>query len=103
MNHGGGRLVMNLRIGIAAVAAAATLSTPCPAFAQQPSVQQQFDQATSLLDSNKLREALAAFEALESRTPKISSRNLALVRIRKGEALIGLSRLDEAASSLRSG
>jgi len=91
------------RIGLAAVMAGIALITACPVFAQQPSVQQLFDQATSLLDGNKLNEALAAFEALESRTPKISNRNLALVRVRKGEALMGLSRLDEAMSSLRSG
>jgi hypothetical protein len=72
-----------------------------PAQAEQPSLQQQFDSATSLLDAHKPAEALAVLEAMEARTPRPAGKNLTFIRLRKGEALYELNRLDEAATSTR--
>ena len=70
--------------------------------AAQPTVQQGFQQATALADSGKPAEALAAWEALEPRVAK-NRRSLALIRIRKSDALFKLNRRDEAVAAARAG
>jgi tetratricopeptide (TPR) repeat protein len=84
------------------IAAALGVTADC-ALAQQGSLQQQFDNATSLLDAHKPAEALAALEALESRTPRPTGKSLTFIRLRKGEALFDLNRLDESEASTRLG
>jgi tetratricopeptide (TPR) repeat protein len=84
------------------IAAALGVTADC-ALAQQGSLQQQFDNATSLLDAHKPVEALAALEALESRTPRPTGKSLTFIRLRKGEALFDLNRLDESEASTRLG
>ncbi|MDB5720634.1 MAG: hypothetical protein JWP15_1252 [Alphaproteobacteria bacterium] len=69
--------------------------------APTPTVQQQFETATAALDSGRWADAITAYEALERsiRNP----RTLAVIRVRKGRALAGLGRIDEAASAFRLG
>lgn len=75
---------------------------PSGGLAQQPSVQQQFETASDLLKAAKWAEALAAFEALEARLAN-NARSLAVVRVRKGDALHRLGRNAEAVASVKAG
>lgn len=89
-----------------AAAAAAALAT-AGAAAQQASapaqtVQQQFDAAGAALEAEDWAEALRILEALERRLgPNGHARSLAVVRVRKAQALLRLGRLDEATAALR--
>ena len=74
-----------------------------PPPAQQPTVQQQFDAATAALDAERWQEALRRFEAIEARLSPGSRRTLAVVRVRKAQALVRLGRRDEARSALELG
>jgi tetratricopeptide (TPR) repeat protein len=73
-----------------------------PAMAQQ-TVQQQFDAASSALAEGKWQEALTLFEALETKLPARPTTSLGLVRVRKGEALVELQRVEEAKAAIESG
>ena len=84
------------------LAAALGLTANC-ALAQSGPLQQQFDTATSLLDAHKPAEALAVLDAMESRTLRPTGKNLTFIRLRKGEALFDLNRLDESETSTRLG
>ena len=86
---------------LAAAAAAQQPTTQPPA--QQPTVQQQFDAATAALDAERWQDALRQFEAIEARLSPGSRRTLAVVRVRKGQALLRLGRRDEARSALELG
>jgi tetratricopeptide (TPR) repeat protein len=88
--------------------AALLMCAPAPVAAQaqagQPTVQQQFDAASAALQRRAWDEALRIFEALEARLLALgNARSLALVRIRKGEALVGLRREVEAQRAIRLG
>lgn len=72
-----------------------------PAPAQPASVQQQFDAASTALETANWEEALRLFEALEMRVR--NPRTLAVVRVRKASALLRLGRRDQAAEALRLG
>jgi len=76
--------------------------------AQQPAltVQQQFEAATAALDKGDASEALRLYEDLERRvggSGAAASRSRALVRVRKGQALLNLQRWSEAEAALRAG
>lgn len=86
-----------LYIGVAAAALAVSSAS-----AQAPSVQAQFESATLALEAEKWSDALATFEALERRLQS-TPRSLALVRVRKAEALMRLRRTDEAEAALTAG
>lgn len=86
-----------LYIGVAAIALAAASAS-----AQEPSIQVQFESASQALQAEKWAEALATFEALGRRLGA-TPRSLALVRVRKGEALIRLGRREEAEAALTAG
>ena len=87
----------NVYIGVAAAALAVSSAS-----AQEPSIQAQFESASQALQAEKWNDALAAFEALERRL-RSTPRSLALVRVRKGEALIRLGRSEEAMAALTAG
>ncbi|HZF96435.1 MAG TPA: TonB family protein [Allosphingosinicella sp.] len=80
-----------------ASAAAAAQQAPTPA---GQSVQQQFDAAGDAYENNRFAEALAILETLERRLAD-TPRSLAIVRVRKGQALHRLNRLREAETTLR--
>jgi tetratricopeptide (TPR) repeat protein len=85
---------------LAALVPAAVAQTP----AGQPSVQQQFDAASAALQQQAWDEALRVFETLEARLLALGNkRSLALVRVRKAEALVGLRRDPEAEQAIRLG
>jgi tetratricopeptide (TPR) repeat protein len=84
-----------------AALAAAALAAPLPA-AEPATVQQQFDQASEALFAERWQEALAGFDALEKRLAR-NPASLAVVRVRKGEALLRLNRLAEAKQALELG
>lgn len=82
---------------------AVAMAAAAPAAAQS-TVQQQFDAASAALESGKWSEALAIYEILEARLGNGKSpRSLAIVRVRKGEALAELGRDEEARAALRQG
>lgn len=69
-----------------------------------PSVQVLFDNAAGAAAKSDWSGALNGYQALEARLGTNSRpRSLALVRVRKGEALYRLSRFDEAETELRAG
>jgi hypothetical protein len=82
------------------MAAAAPLAAQDRPRAQ--TIQQAFDGATALSDAGKHSEALAAWQALEPRV-KSNARTLAVVRVRKGNTLLRLNRLDEASAAVNAG
>ena len=84
------------------VAAVLVLAPVAPASAQQPTIQQQFEAASTALDAEQWAEALRLFEALEARITQ-SPRTLAVIRVRKATALARLGRRDEAIAALRLG
>jgi tetratricopeptide (TPR) repeat protein len=90
-----------LRAACLLLAAAAPPSVA--AVPDRPSVQQQFDAASQALAAQRWADALTILEALEARLATGSPRSLALVRVRKAEALLGLGREAEAESALRLG
>lgn len=81
-----------------ALATAAAAQQPAPGSAQ--TVQQQFEAATAALEAENWAEALRILEALEQRVGRTNARSLAIVRVRKGQALLRLGRLDEAAATI---
>jgi tetratricopeptide (TPR) repeat protein len=84
------------------IAAVLACIASAPAAAQ--SVQQQFDAATALSAAGKWPDSLQAWEALEARLAKsTTSRSLAIVRVRKAEALVKLGRYEDAETALRRG
>ena len=88
-------------------AAAAATALAAPASAQQPArpaptVQQQFDAASAAFDAGRFAESLGVLELIEQRLAGTRDvRSLAIVRVRKGEALIRLDRIAEAEAALR--
>jgi tetratricopeptide (TPR) repeat protein len=86
------------------LAAAAMLVAVSTASGQssQPTVQQQFDAASSALGDENWAEALRLYEALENRIRR-NPRTLAVVRVRKAEALARLRRFAEADEAVRLG
>lgn len=95
-----------MRQGWMAAAAALSLAAAV-ASAQQPAgpaqtIQQQFDAASAALEAENWDEALRILEALEARVAD-NARSLAVVRVRKGQALFRLSRHDEALAAIRAG
>jgi tetratricopeptide (TPR) repeat protein len=87
----------------AAAAALAVAAAPAAAQTPAPSPQQQFESAAAAVEGERWAEALALFEALEARLASGSPRSLAIVRVRKAEALVALGRDEEAERSLRLG
>src|SRR5215217_6693034 len=83
---------------VALTGAAASAQQPAPAPA--PTVQQQFEAATAALEAENWAEALRILETLERRVAATNPRSLAIVRVRKGQALLRLGRLDEAAATI---
>ena len=92
---------MNLAASIlAAMAAVGSAQVP----AAQTTVQQDFEAATKLLMDEKFDQAAMAFGALEQRLANSpNSRSMAAVRLRRGDALVRLGRIDEAAKELELG
>jgi len=88
-------------MGLISIATALTLGA-ASASGQPPSVQQQFEAAAASLNAEKWDEALRTFEALEARMAK-NPRSLAIVRLRKSQALVALQRLKEAEAALEAG
>jgi hypothetical protein len=88
---------------VAALAMALMLTAQAPP--KQPSAQQQFEAATEALVAGKWEEARAAFEALERRVSARdkNSQSLAVIRLRKGTALLRLGRNDQAEAALTVG
>lgn len=90
------------------VAAMVILTAPTGASAQQEApratVQQQFDSSTAALEAERWDEALRLLEALETRLARGRDQgSLGIVRVRKGQALLGLGRVEEAVAALRLG
>ncbi len=83
-------LVMALALAQAAIAAPPTGGQ---------SLQQMFDAASQALERGDYAAAVADFEALEPRLP--SARSRAVARARKGQALVGLKRIQEGTAVLR--
>jgi len=86
-----------------AAAALLALAPPVPAPAQQPSMQQRFDAASEALRAERWEEALQQFEAIEARLAPTDRRSLAIVRVRKADALVRLGRREEARTALQLG
>ena len=88
----------------AALALLCALAMPTMAGAQQPrpTVQQQFDAAEAAMQARNWADALRLLDALEARTGS-NARTVGLVRVRRGIALVGLGRPDEAAEAIRLG
>jgi TonB family protein len=87
---------------VATIAAAPALFAAAPVGAQQGSVQSEFDAASAALVAEKWSRALAILDRLEARLgPGASAKSLAVVRARKGQALIHLEREVEAEQVLR--
>ncbi len=92
------------------VAGALALSVTSPLFAQQPapvvtktpSVQQLFDAGTAAIESNDWAKALDIYSGLETRlTDNVKAeRSLAIVRLRKGQALFQLRRTEESEAAI---
>ena len=69
-----------------------------------PTIQQQFEAGSGALTDGKWDEAVAVFTALEQRlSGGKNNRSLAIVRVRKGEALAQLGREEEAETALKAG
>jgi tetratricopeptide (TPR) repeat protein len=85
-------------LAMAAFAQAAS-AQPAPA---QLTVQQQFETASDALAAGRWQEAATRFEALEPRLA-VNPRSLAIVRVRKGEALAALGREEESLAALKLG
>jgi tetratricopeptide (TPR) repeat protein len=80
---------------------AAAVATAGASQQPQPTIQEQFDAAAAALEAENWAEALRILEALEARVAQAgNARSLAVVRVRKAQALFRLSRLDEARSIL---
>jgi len=90
------------RFGMGTVLAAAGLAVAAPAQQAQTTVQQDFDAATALYLKGDYVGALAAWNALDRRAGG-NHRTHAVIMVRKGAALMGLKRLDEAADAIRAG
>ena len=91
---------------------AVTLASPALAQAPQAgppaagailTVQQAFDAGTQAIDKQDWAKALAIYEGLEQRLQpnKRAERSLAIVRIRKAQALYALRRFDDAEAQLQ--
>lgn len=93
-------------VGVALAAGgsmAVAQTAPPPTAAQVPmTTQQAFEAASALTQKGAWTEALAAWEALESR-PRMGARTIAIVRVRKSYVLARLGRYDEAAEAARTG
>lgn len=76
------------------------LADPPPA---KPSAQGRFDAATAAASAGKWQEAYDIFAALEAKSGKQAPAVQAVIRIRKGLALLELDRNAEAGIALRSG
>lgn len=88
-------------VATAATPAAQPPTAPSPAPASAP-VQQQFDAASEAYQAGRFEEALGVLESLERRLAAgRDRRSLAIVRVRKGQALDRLNRLPEAETILR--
>jgi tetratricopeptide (TPR) repeat protein len=91
------------------VAAMVILTAATGTSAQQPqapraTVQQQFDSSTAALQAERWDEALRLLEALETRLTRGRDQgSLGIVRVRRGQALLGLGRVEEAVAALRLG
>ena len=83
-------------------AALFALASPAAAQAPQPTVQQQFEAASTALEARSWSEAARLFEALETRLTS-NARSLAVTRVRLATAYLGLGRVDDAAEKLRLG
>lgn len=87
---------------VAVAVLAASLAIPGAASAQ--TVQQRFEQSSAALQAGRWADALAGFEALERQLINPgAARSLAVVRVRKGEALLELGRAAEAHAALTQG
>lgn len=73
---------------------------PAPVGAQQPTIQQQFDAASTSLEAGDWAEALRQYQAIEPRL-RAGSRSHAVTQVRMASALTELGRLDEAGTLLR--
>jgi tetratricopeptide (TPR) repeat protein len=82
--------------------AGAALALALASAAGAQTIQQQFDQSSSALAEGRWEEALRGFEALEPRLAK-QPESLAVVRVRKGEALAQLGRDEAARAALQQG
>lgn len=67
--------------------------------AQQSTLQQQFDAASEALRAERWQDALDQFEAIEARVN--NPRTIAIVGVRKAEALLRLGRFEEARATLQ--
>lgn len=96
---------MNMKaLGRAATALllAAAFATAGAGQQAQPTIQEQFDAASAALEAENWAEALRILEALETRVARAgNARSLAVVRVRKAQALFRLDRHDEARTLLR--
>ncbi|HEX8192822.1 MAG TPA: energy transducer TonB [Allosphingosinicella sp.] len=88
--------------GLSAASSGGAAQQPAPPAAPGQSVQQQFDAAGEAYEAGRFAEALTILEALERRlVPPRDQRSLAIVNVRKGQALHRLNRLREAETTLR--
>jgi tetratricopeptide (TPR) repeat protein len=94
-----------MRILEAGIAGVVLVGAAAPVVAQRPAttMQQDFDAATALADKGDDAGALAAWQALEKRTPAKNRRTMAIIRVRMGAALYKLNRMDEAVVAVRAG
>lgn len=91
--------VLGAAVALAALPAGAWAQTASPQAEKPQTVQQLFDAGAQASDAKDYAGALAIFETLEKRVAK-TPRSLAIVRLRKGLALIELRRFDEARSAV---
>ena len=96
---------MKMHVRVKPVLLAALIAGASPLCGQTAgsagTAQQQFDAGSAALDAGEWDRALGIYDALEKRLKP--SPSLGLVRLRKGEALVALARMEEAAASIRLG
>jgi tetratricopeptide (TPR) repeat protein len=98
---------MTMKTNLFAAAGAMALAATAAAAAQQPAqpaqtIQQQFDAAALALEGENWDEALRVLESLEARVARTgNARSLAVVRVRKAQALLRVDRHDEAVAAIR--
>ena len=80
----------------------ATVALAASAPAQEQTVQQAFEAATALMVKGENEAALRAWNGLEERV-RGNSRNVAIIEVRKSEALFALDRKAEAVEAARAG
>lgn len=87
------------------VAQTLVAQTPVAQTPQATGRQQEFEAASAAAERNDWPDALARFDALETKLASSgkSPRSLALVRVRRGEALLKVGRIREAETSVRAG